>query len=55
MAKWLIIGEAMNEAEYATYISDNKEGKSIDVILEEEVHPMFMGYIDEEEAWTKSS
>ena len=29
--------------------------KPIYVIVEEEVHPMFMGYIDGEEVWTESS
>ena len=36
-------------------IGYNKNDKPIYVEIEEEVHPMFMGVIDEEEVWTKAS
>jgi len=39
----------------ATCIGYDEYDKPIYVLVEKEVHPMFMGYVDGEEVWTESS
>ena len=46
-------GELMSD--YATCIGYDEDDKPIYVLVDEEVHPMFMGEIDGKEIWTKSS